>query len=479
MLRRLDRRRSDESGAVLVLTVLAMTVMLGFAALVVDIGYTRMKSRQIQNSADAAALGAAQDLPVANAAVETAKSLAVTNLPDGAFPWSTCTDTNKLPATTSTQCISFDSSYTNVRVHIPEQSYPTFFGRVLDRNTLTAAASAEARTVGVGFGSIEPFGLYHGFNAGVTCLKTGPSGHRTSPVCSGPVTGNFNMLDIRQYGNPTLQTVARCGNAQQSERLQNNIALGADHIFRVWTDAPDVVDECGNPGPNTLEVRTGDFQSAFDDGMVHASTLDDGGPARLRRGSYPKATVAGVALDNKPLWEFIPAETLAGIPAACQRATFDGLLAATPAAERKAAMRTALESCFDAYISSGSTAPLFTANTDPFGPESPIDLYDLQLTPRFAYVPQFLEVNPPAGASEMVHIEGFRAVFLQQLQSGCNASSCDVDFEPGSWNTAPQGGLNHKAESISVFVFADWMLPAGLATNPNAVGKNRYVQLVR
>lgn len=463
----------------LVLTVISMTVMLGFAALVVDLGYTRMKSRQVQNSADAAALGAAQDLPNAGVAVATAQDLAVTNLPDGTFPWTTCTDAAKLAAITTTQCISFNSSFTQVRVHIPTQTYPTFFGRVLDRDTLSTAASAEARTVGVGFGTIEPFGLYHGFNAGVTCLKTGPGGHKTSPVCTGPVTGNFNMLDIRQYGNTSLQTVARCGNSQQSARLQNNIAIGADHIFRVWTAAPDVVDECGNPGPNTLEVRTGNFQDAFDDGLIHASSLDDGGPARLRRGGYPKATVAGVSLDNKPLWEFIPQVTLAGIPSACQRATFDSLLAATPVAQRKATMRAALEACFDAYVDGGHTAELFIANTDPFGPESPIDLYDLQLTPRFAYVPQFLEVNPPPGASELVHIDGFRAVYLQQLQSGCNASSCDVDFEPGSWNTSPQGGTNHRADSISAFVFADSMLPAGLATNPNAVGKNRYVQLVR
>ena len=463
----------------LVLTVLTMTVLLGFAALVVDLGYARVKSRQVQNSADAAALGAAQDLPTASTAVATAQSLAVTNLPDGVFPWGTCTDTKKLPKTTTTQCVSFDTSYTQVRVHIPEQSYPTFFGRVLDVQTLHTAASAEARTVGVGFGSVEPFGLYHGFNAGVTCLKTGPSGQKTSPVCSGPVTGNFNMLDIRQYGNPTLKSVQRCGNSQQNERLQNNIALGADHIFRVWTAAPDIVDECGNPGPNTLEVRTGNFQSAFDDGLIHASSLDDGGPARLRRGSSPKATVAGVALDNKPLWEFIPSVTLAGIPSSCQRATFNNLLASTPVAQRKATLRTALETCFSNYISGGYTAPVFTANTDPYGAESPIDVYDLQLTPRFAYVPQFREVNPPPGSSELVHIEGFRAVYLQQLQSGCNANSCNVDFEPGSWNTTPQGGTNHQADSISAFVFPDSMLPGGLATNPNAVGKNRYVQLVR
>ena len=142
-------------------------------------------------------------------------------------------------------------------------------------------------------------------------------------------------------------------------------------------------------------------------------------------------------------------------------------------------MRVALETCFDAYVDGGFGGALFTANTDPFGPEAPIDLYDLQLTPRFAYVPQFLEVNPAPDASELVHVEGFRAVFLQELQSGCNASVCDVDFEPGSWNTTPQGATNHLADSISAFVFADSMLPAGLATNPNALGKNRYVQLVR
>ena len=43
--------------------VLMMVVLLGFAALVVDVGYAYYAHRSLQSSADAAALAGAQELP--------------------------------------------------------------------------------------------------------------------------------------------------------------------------------------------------------------------------------------------------------------------------------------------------------------------------------------------------------------------------------------------------------------------------------
>ncbi len=53
-------RRRDEQGAVIVLMTAFVVVMVGMAALVIDVGALRDEKRQLQNGADAAALGLAQ-----------------------------------------------------------------------------------------------------------------------------------------------------------------------------------------------------------------------------------------------------------------------------------------------------------------------------------------------------------------------------------------------------------------------------------
>ena len=426
-------------------------------------------------------LGSAQDLPVAATAESTLKSLAALNAPDGTFNWSTCTDPSALSVrAVDTPCISYDSSFTRVRVHLPEQSYASIFGSVLGIHIVSTTGSAVARVVSAGFGSIEPFALFSGFNAGLACMKEGPSGHRIA-TCDDPSTGNFNLLDITQYGNATLNTPQRCGNSFQRSRVIDNIAIGADHLFTTFSGV-ELDDGCGQPGPNTLPPRTGNDISAFDTGLVHgvASDTSDGGGARLARGRYPKATVMGRQLDNKPLWEFIPEQPLPGVPNSCQRATFDQLVGAsyaTPALE-ETTLQTALEQCFTDYEAGGYTGVVFGADTNPFGDESPVNLYDIQLSPRFAYVPQFAQSTPPNGSSSDLNIAEFRAIFMENVYGQCS-SGCGVDFAPGPWNTSALGAGNVNAEAMTAWVFPPSMLPIGLRGNPAAVGQNTYVQLVK
>jgi len=56
-------RTPNEQGQVIVLTVIAMTVLLGMSALVLDVGAWFRTKRQLQATADAAALAGAQALP--------------------------------------------------------------------------------------------------------------------------------------------------------------------------------------------------------------------------------------------------------------------------------------------------------------------------------------------------------------------------------------------------------------------------------
>ncbi len=66
--RALGRRAGREDGQVIVIMVLFLTVLCGFAGLVVDIGRVYVAQRQLQQAVDASALAAAQDLPTTAAA---------------------------------------------------------------------------------------------------------------------------------------------------------------------------------------------------------------------------------------------------------------------------------------------------------------------------------------------------------------------------------------------------------------------------
>jgi Flp pilus assembly protein TadG len=479
----LTRAHADERGAIAVVFTIMLVLILAVAGLVVDIGFASEKTRQIQNSADAAALAAAQDLPSPANAVSTAQTYAQTNLAKGSFPWSACTDPARPTGWTylaSSPCVSFDSSFTQVRVQMPVQSYATTFARVLGVKSLSAARSAQARVVGAGFGSIQPFALFSGFTAGLACMKQGPSGHKIA-TCDDPTTGNFSLLDITQYGNTTLNTPQRCGDSFQRARVIDNIAIGADHLFSIYA-GNELDDGCGQAGPNTIPPRTGNDISAFDTGLVHgvAGDTSDGGGARLTRGQYSKVTALGRQLDNKPLWEFIPTGLpttgASAVPTSCTRERFDGLLATTPIAQQQTTLGSALEQCFADYEAGSYTTVVFGANTDPFGPEIPIDLYDIQLSPRFAYVPQFFQDTPPGGTSSNLNIAAFRAIYMEDVYANCS-SGCSVDFAPGPWNIAAVGAANQNAVAMTAWVFPSTMLPVGLRGNPAAVGQNSYVQL--
>ena len=70
----LSRFLSDESGSVLVMFSVFLVVMLGFSALVIDIGALRLEKSRLVNAVDAAALAGARELPDEAVAEEIAVS---------------------------------------------------------------------------------------------------------------------------------------------------------------------------------------------------------------------------------------------------------------------------------------------------------------------------------------------------------------------------------------------------------------------
>jgi hypothetical protein len=121
-----------ENGQAMVLTVLFLAGLLGMAALVLDVGSWFREKRQLQSTADAAALAGAQQLPGSPA---SATSLAITYA-----------DTNGRPITGSDVSISSDYS-TNDTIRVQTHSTaPGFFSQVFGIAHVDVGASAAART---------------------------------------------------------------------------------------------------------------------------------------------------------------------------------------------------------------------------------------------------------------------------------------------------------------------------------------------
>jgi hypothetical protein len=496
----MTRLRRDESGAILVLTVISLVVMLGLAALVVDAGLAYGQRRGMQRSADSSALGAAQDLASANTtgAVSDAIGLGNQNLPNRTVNWNGCANDQLPPGFTadlSHNCISFDSSLEKIRVRVPRQTFPSLFGGIIGVNTLSTSTVAIAGLLHVGNGGgLEPFAIDNAFGAGDYCLDSGGNGNSVAP-CDGATTGNFGLLAFADCGINT--------------GISDDIAAGADHVYvgnPVNPNAavldPFLPDDCvpRPTGPNTVLSDPGNRVGQETPPMLTTSTpYADGKPARLQRlpancGAFSPAweTVSAScgttgAIDNRPLWEFIPNGLDGSVPVSCHRETFNALLSATPLASQRTTMHAAIQKCITDYATSGSTAPVFTANTGGVVDQG-LPVFDLQESPRFVYVPQMLEATPINGRGTY-HIKTFRAVFVQRT----GANNSPSFFEPGPWNgnTLP----DDSAADITGFVFparranctptptdsCGTMLPGALGSigpTPVVVGANAVVQLL-
>lgn len=123
----------DQSGQTLVLSVLFLTVLLGMAALVIDVGSWYRADRAAQTTADAAALAAAQALP-------GDRGYAI----DLAVEYGDKNDKDVVEAedvTFSTKWVADDT------VHVKaERPTPGFFAKLFGVDSVQVAAKAAART---------------------------------------------------------------------------------------------------------------------------------------------------------------------------------------------------------------------------------------------------------------------------------------------------------------------------------------------
>ena len=149
------RRLRGESGQALILAAAAMVVILGMAAMAIDVGMFLQERRDLQNAADAAALAGAADLPDSPA-----------NAVSHATEWA---EQNGIGAgelegvTVSTTYVDNDTVTVAVK-----RDVPWLFARVLGRGSDTMRADATAR---IGSPSVifnaMPWSLLESAKAGV------------------------------------------------------------------------------------------------------------------------------------------------------------------------------------------------------------------------------------------------------------------------------------------------------------------------
>jgi hypothetical protein len=527
----------DERGAVVVVVSIMLVVLLVFTGLVLDIGRVYNQRRSDQSAADAAALAAVQDLPDTTKAVSTAVVVAEDNLEADLTDaeWNGCSvDPGALALRASGKnCISFDSARNRIRVRIPDRYVTTSVSSIVGVEKIRHTAFAIASSTAGGYGGVLPFAMPSGSGSdGYACVKSDSGGQSEAP-CNGPSSGNFGLVDFGFYGNADLGTSLDCGSGNSRQgRFPNNIAVGADHRLGIKTasvaqivDAPDGCTN-GTPEPNSAQTETGNNSGIVGDGLIGVQTYSDGGPARLIRsdarlfgGNGQVASVAGASIDANPLWAFIPSTLQSGgsggdFPRSCQRDQFTGSGTGTtfvavdsPSQSnlpsgvvnhlKKLSVRDQavklMQRCFAHYagnawgdggsftpveprvgcaVSGPCTSPVFTVNSSV---QDAPDLYDIQYTPRFGYVPEFN--GPfPSGSSGAVSFVRFRPAFLQRLT--VQGLATPGYYDPGF--TAPSGG-QRKVRELTAFMPPDGMLPNGLGDvdAAYAIGRNRFVQLVR
>jgi len=123
----------NQRGQSLVLSLLFLTVLVGMAAMVIDVGSWYRADRKLQANADAAALAGAQELPAAHTAAAESVALAYADTNDGGL---------------EAKNVKFRTTFVphdTIEV-VTERSAPGFFAQLFGRGSVDVRAKAVART---------------------------------------------------------------------------------------------------------------------------------------------------------------------------------------------------------------------------------------------------------------------------------------------------------------------------------------------
>lgn len=473
------RSRDDRGAAALVVTA-SMLVLMGFAALAIDLGSATNERRQDQAASDTGSLAAAQfakpNPGCSGAACFTqartnganeAMAVANASLDDASLAnWSNAALCGTPPAgfTVSpvTNCVAFDSNLRRAWVKIPVIASPTYFARIIGFNSVAVSAQSIADTGFNNPGTVLPF-LLPGNATGTdyNCLKTGPNPNWGA--CEDlPVTGNFGSMDFFLYGNPAIGTTEKC-NGSTNGRLLSNIARGVDHPlgFHSTGSGAGIEEDTTCPifsaEPNKVRGQPG-VGSGLEDGMLYGGSLFSSTgpyPGRIQdsSGFLVRNNGAGnpqARIDDTPLWSFLKS----ALPAPCSGIT-------TPAAMISCinwAKATGTEIFEDAIIGS----------------------------PRFGFTPEVWSPDFLTPGS-YYYIKDYRPVYIDTTYYGCDASNCVISHTAGVADAGAcpnlavlttcgtPGAGNRSLDAVTAYVLSKDILPDVAKTpSPGAENQRRF-----
>ena len=172
-------RARSERGQAFALMVIALVALLGTGALAMDVGFAWYAKRQVQASADAAALAGAQQLPDITSATSTANSYASLNTPDNLSNVDVTVTTGCTVASENNGWCDPDQADTNVAYHanriqvVETATTPTWFAKIFGfdhfdvKGTATACQPCSSSPVDV---------MLVVDRTGSMCQPTGPGG---------------------------------------------------------------------------------------------------------------------------------------------------------------------------------------------------------------------------------------------------------------------------------------------------------------
>lgn len=458
------------------MVAIAMLVLMGMAAVAIDLSAGWNERRQDQTASDLAAVAGALSFEntdlIADQAMAVAREDVNAQFTDAEWDalWTACADPDRpagfVPVNHSSlgllNCISVNPSY--VRVRLPDQLTDTSFAKLLGVDILTTHADTIVTLFGEDGSGALPFAIRGDTGSGEICLDTS-TGSKIVPPCDGNESGSFGNIAPPLFGSEKLQTSPDCSNqASANNHVAEGIAMGMDHFIykfstNAWNntkwdrndntskssvDAVANMDECTDTGGplaepadgvpiNAVYVDTGNSTKGdITEGLVTGTSFQDGGDALLTR-SGDVRDVDGYDLDNVPLWEHLRDFADPYSIPECDKSTYAGLDIAT----KNDRMRT----CLETYQSNGSTERIFE---DSVGDG-----------PRAGIAPRLWHYNLGSGLS-FRPIETFNIVYINAIWFD---DKDETAFYPDDEDNSSINMKNWKeVEQVTAFLLLDSMV---------------------
>lgn len=262
----LKRLNEEESGLILIFTAFLLIVLLGFAALAVDLGNAWSANRRVQTSADVAVMGGLQMLPYTFGATGAPNGVALAT----AEATDLISDNGGTPGAIGVDLGDGESNF-SVTASATLSSPNTFAGAI-GAGQFTATGGSATGEILIHQPSLDllPLG-FNNLSSPLRCLSDDPTFCDT--VSTPPPSGDMSLIAMRRV---------ETGCTDATSTMEANLADGADHL----------VDLTSNPPPSPLPALRDEADACF---TGHALTMPNTSVLiPLNRGDFTAYLTSGL-----------------------------------------------------------------------------------------------------------------------------------------------------------------------------------------